>query len=65
MIRKTSKILTQNIQNVQILSPILKPFAWLFRLVARLFCDLFFEPSGGYPLGPILGSTGAPLVRFS
>ena len=31
----------------------------------RVFCcDLFFGTSGGYPLGPILASLGALLVRF-
>ena len=57
------KNIIQNTPTIQILVTILEPIAWLFRLVARFVCDLLFGTSGGYPLGPILASHGAPLVR--
>ena len=55
---------TKKIANLAIWGPILEPVAWFVPAVARFFFDLFFGTSGGYPLGPILASPGASLVRF-
>ena len=44
---KMSKSITPNTPHFQILAPMLEPFAWLVRPVARLFCDLFFGTSEG------------------
>ena len=64
---KRSKTNIQNTQNVQILAPILEPFAWLFPGVARFSRDLFFGTSGGTPLDrcwPPLGTLGHILLTF-
>ena len=61
---KTSKNLTQNAPQFQILAPILKRFAWDVPGVACFFRDLFFRTSWGYPVGPNLASPGAPWSDF-
>ena len=61
-LKKHPKINAPNTPNFQILAPILEPVAWRFPGVARLFA--FGGTSGGYTLGPIWASTGAPLIRF-
>ena len=64
MIRKNIENISHNTPNFQIWAPNMEPVAWLIRGPARFFHDLLFGTSGGYPLGPILAFTGAPLVRF-
>ena len=46
----TSKKITPNIQNVQIVAPMLEPFASPFRSPACLFGDLVFGTFAGHPL---------------
>ena len=46
------------------LASILAPLARADKAPARFVRDLFLGTSGGYPLGPFLASSGAPLVRF-
>ena len=46
----------------KIWAPILEPVALIFKGGLYSFADLIFGTSGGYPLGLILASPGAPLV---
>ena len=50
MMREIIEIVIKNITGLQMLAPILEPFACNVRRVARCVCNLFFETSGGYPL---------------
>ena len=52
-------------ENFQMLAPFLEPAALVFRGWCVVFASCFSTPLGGYPLGPMLASPAAPLVRFS
>ena len=61
----TSKKFTYNTPDFQMLAPILMPFAWFVPGLARVFfVTCFSETSQRAPLGPILASSRASLVRF-
>ena len=69
--KNIAKMMWTHIENIikntptfQIWALILIPFACLFRLVAHFCSRPVFRSSGVYPLGPILASPGASLVRF-
>ena len=53
-----------NTPHVQMLASILEPFARGVKAPARFVATCFGEPLGGYPLGPMLASSGTPLVQF-